>query len=394
MKLFVIVDMVNGFVEEGALADTGIRRIVPKIEDRLKKALADGDMVVAFRDCHQPNDKEFELFPPHCIKGTRESELIDSLKPYQDRMIVIDKNTTNGFNTKEFKRLIAENDFSQIEISGCCSDICVSDLTFSLAKHFAKNMIDCPIVIDEEMIDTFNGENHNADKINKQCIDSFKKIGINVIEKGDKRAKLASCEKITDKKFLNLFVASYQTSSGKDINYEIVSRRKKPQIEKPTLKVDAVNVLPYQYKDGKTFIYLIREFRYPLNDYVYGLPSGLVEEGENGKDSAIRELEEEIGAKVINIERTMTPAYTSCGMTDENMDFYQAEVEASGAQKLDANEDIEVVKVELKDLELLLNSRNMGTQGKLQLKVFMQNQKIKDLQEKLAKYEDKERSDV
>lgn len=112
------------------------------------------------------------------------------------------------------------------------------------------------------------------------------------------------------------------------------------------------------------------------------MPSGLIEDGEDGLTTAKRELQEEIGAKVISIERTATPAYTSCGLTDENIDFYKAEVEI-GKQELDGFEDIGVIPVSLDELELLINSRKMGAQGKLQAKIFLQQEKIKALEKQL-----------
>lgn len=392
MILFVVVDMVNGFVNEGALADKGINRIVPNIVARMEKAFENGEMVVAFRDCHSINDEEFKSYPHHCLKGSNEGELIDELKPYQDRMIIIDKNTTNGFNTSEFKKLLSNNQFSEIEICGCCSDICVTDLTYSLAKYLSEKKIDTIIKINENMIDTFNAPNHNADEINKNCMENFSKIGVSITRKGEKHAKLKKISKLTNNKFINMYIATYQTSKG-ELNYELVSRRSIPDIIKPSLKVDAVNILPYQYKDGKTIVYLIREFRFALNDYVYEMPSGLIENGEDGITSAKRELQEEIGAKVISIERTATPAYTSCGLTDENIDFYKAEVEI-GEQKLDGFEDISVVPVSLDELELLINSRKMGAQGKLQAKIFMQQEKIKTLERKLKELEENDNEKI
>ena len=379
MKLFIIVDMVNGFVNDGLIADKNINRIVPNIVGRVEKALKNGEMVVAFRDCHSENDIEFKSYPPHCIKGSKESELIDELKTYQDKMIVIDKNTTNGFNTEQFKDIITNNHFSEIEICGCCSDICITDLTYSLAKYLSKNMINTTIIINENMIDTFNAPSHEADKVNHNCMDNFEKIGVSIIRKGEHRAKLQSVEKLTNNKFINMYIATYKTDKGK-LNYEVVSRRKILEMVQPHLKVDAINVLPYQYKDGKTIVYLTREFRYPINDYVYSIPSGLIENGEDGKTSAKRELCEEIGSNVKSIKRTATPGYTSCGMSDENIDFYQTEVEIDDKQKLDKFEDISVVPVTLEELELLINTPNMGAQCKLQSKIFIQQEKIKALE--------------
>ena len=38
---------------------------------------------------------------------------------------------------------------------------------------------------------------------------------------------------------------------------------------------------------------MVRQFRYPLNDYIYELPAGLIDPGESIKETAIREMKEE-----------------------------------------------------------------------------------------------------
>ena len=386
-NLLIVVDMVNGFVNEGNLADKNINRITPNIVKKIEVALAKGDMVIAFRDCHEENDIEFNAYPKHCIKGSSESELIPELLPFKHDMIIIDKNTTNGFNTEDFKQIIKNYKFDSIEITGCCSDICVRDLTHSLTKYFALNKIDTPIKICENCIDTFNAPNHNADEVNKNVIDEFERIGVNVQKKDEQNQnRLISVKKITNEKYLNLYEAKYETPNGQ-INYEIVTRKEIPEIINPSLKVDAVNVLPYQMVDNKVIVYLIKEYRYPIGDYVYGIPAGLVDKGEDSKTSAIRELEEEIGASVVNITRVETPAYTSAGMSDESIDFYQAEVKINKNTKLDKSEDIKVVPVTLEELEKLLLNKKFGAQGKLQLRNFLSQQKIKQLEEKIEKLE-------
>ena len=161
--------------------------------------------------------------------------------------------------------------------------------------------------------------------------------------------------KLTDGKWLNMFEVTYKGEDG-DIRYEMVSRRELPEVVKPSLNPDAVHIIPYSYVNGSMMVYLIKEFRYPVGDYVYAVPAGLVNKGENSKDSAIRELEEEIGAKVINIERTETSSYSSVGMTDERAEMFEAEVKLNGKQHLDKGERIEVLPVKLEELETLLES--------------------------------------
>ena len=55
---------------------------------------------------------------------------------------------------------------------------------------------------------------------------------------------------------------------------------------------DAVSIVPIT-RDGN--LVLIREFRYPLNSWVVGLPAGLVEPGEELAVAVDRELREETG---------------------------------------------------------------------------------------------------
>ena len=52
------------------------------------------------------------------------------------------------------------------------------------------------------------------------------------------------------------------------------------------------------YGEKKDRVVLIRQFRYPLGGYVYELPAGLVDPGENYHTAAIRELKEETGLKL------------------------------------------------------------------------------------------------
>ena len=83
-KLLVIVDMVNGFVKEGALAAPSIMRIVPRQIHLLDEALVNDDMGIVFiRDNHNEDAIEFKTYGPHCINDTFETELISELKKYE-----------------------------------------------------------------------------------------------------------------------------------------------------------------------------------------------------------------------------------------------------------------------------------------------------------------------
>lgn len=177
-NLLVVVDMVNGFVNFGNLADKKINKITPKIESLIQKAMNEKDKIVAFCDSHKPNDIEFETYPEHCLEGSAESELIDELKKYEPFMQVIKKQTTDGFKTEEFKGLIENNHYDSITVCGCCTDICVQTFCKSLKGFFEKNNIQSKIIVKSDAVYTFDAPNHNADECNERAINEMKNDGI------------------------------------------------------------------------------------------------------------------------------------------------------------------------------------------------------------------------
>ena len=186
--------------------------------------------------------------------------------------------------------------------------------------------------------------------------------------------------KVYDGKFLKMYKALFNGEKGDKI-YEIVSRREDPEFFGGKEKVDAVKILPYLKKEGKIFVYLIHEFRFPLAKEIYELPSGLVDEGEQSIESAKRELFEEIGAVVKSIEKMETSAYSSAGMSDESLEFFVAEIEHFENQKLGGSEYIDIVEVDLKNLDKYLAKENFCALSKLQLRIFqlkMENLKLKE----------------
>lgn len=82
----------------------------------------------------------------------------------------------------------------------------------------------------------------------------------------------------------------------------------------------AVAVLPIN-EDGN--IFLVKQFRKPIEGELLELPAGKLETGENPQDCAIRELEEEIGYKAGNIKKLIS-LYTSPGFSNEIIHIFVA----------------------------------------------------------------------
>ena len=108
--------------------------------------------------------------------------------------------------------------------------------------------------------------------------------------------------------------------NGKKRIYYFASRRSLDQLGcKNIEQVDAIKVLPYFKKNGKTYVVLNYEFRSPLNAYTYDLCAGLVEHQNDMESDVKREIFEEVGAKVKNVKQVMKSGHTTAGLTDENI---------------------------------------------------------------------------
>ena len=100
----------------------------------------------------------------------------------------------------------------------------------------------------------------------------------------------------------------------------------------------AVTVLPV-HSDGT--VSLVCQYRHAVDEDLYEIPAGLIEPGEDPAETAVRELQEEIGYKPGNIEKIFE-FYTSPGYSTEKIIFFYAtDLEPS---KL-AEDDDEFIKV-------------------------------------------------
>ena len=96
-------------------------------------------------------------------------------------------------------------------------------------------------------------------------------------------------------------------------------------------------------KDDKTVI-LIRQFRHAAGGFIYEIPAGKLNPGEDPRDCAGRELEEEIGYRASSFE-LLTSIFTAPGFADEVIHIYKGTGLTKGRQKLDHDEVLNVVEL-------------------------------------------------
>lgn len=118
------------------------------------------------------------------------------------------------------------------------------------------------------------------------------------------------------------------------------------------------------YGEKKDRVVLIRQFRYPLGGYVYELPAGLVDPGENYHTAAIRELKEETGLKLEPIvvdDIYQKPYYTSVGMTDECAEQFTDMLPVRSVKNTwKTAEEIEVVLADRKEVARIMKEERVA----------------------------------
>ncbi len=107
--------------------------------------------------------------------------------------------------------------------------------------------------------------------------------------------------------------------------------------------------------DGR--IVLLRQYRGTVDEWLYELPAGTVEPGEDPDHCAARELREETGYEAGTLRRVAT-YYVSPGYSTELQHLYVAQKLSLRGQQLDEDEAIEVEPMELNEaLKLLWDGR-------------------------------------
>ncbi|MPQ30998.1 NUDIX hydrolase [Clostridium estertheticum] len=177
---------------------------------------------------------------------------------------------------------------------------------------------------------------------------------------------------LADTQYLKLYDAQYINKNGECKNWSIASRKnidtlKNIYFNKAQCAIDAVIIIATHTVENKLVI--IKQFRVPLNDYVYEIPAGLIDPGEDFKTTVARELKEETGLDLIQIDysKTKSQAYISTGMTDESAALVYCTCQGKISKDyLEPDEDIEVILLSKAEAKVLIDSDK-----KIDIKAFL-----------------------
>ncbi len=155
MKALLIIDMLKDFIEENGALTTGQagRDIISFIQNKTKEFRAQGCPIIYVCDNHERDDREFDMFPPHCIAGTEGSEIIDELEVAPGDKIIKKRRYSAFFGT-DLDLYLREKGVDEIHLVGVNTNICV------LYTAADGRNINYRVIIYEQGVASFDGEAH------------------------------------------------------------------------------------------------------------------------------------------------------------------------------------------------------------------------------------------
>lgn len=194
-------------------------------------------------------------------------------------------------------------------------------------------------------------------------------------------AKIKKVTQLTENPFVNLYDLETENRKGNPGKYYVASRAKtKEELELTTKVQKPDGVIIYSlYGEKHDRVVLVRQYRYPIDGYIYEFPAGLVEPGEDYHVSAVREMREETGLSLhpITVKHLYEkPYYTTIGMTDEccGTVFGYADGTVS-LDKLEDTEEIEVVLADRDEVRRILKEERVAVVCAYMLMHFLHDEK-------------------
>lgn len=134
-------------------------------------------------------------------------------------------------------------------------------------------------------------------------------------------------------RILNVSRSSFMSEAKGEVEIEIVHHN------------GGAGTLPV-FEDGT--IALVRQWRYPLARYSLEIAAGRIEPGRTPEETALRELEEELGYRARELRR-LGEFFVAPGYCEERLYVYLAMGLEASKQCLDDDEEIEVVRMPFED---------------------------------------------
>lgn len=173
--------------------------------------------------------------------------------------------------------------------------------------------------------------------------------------------ELIKFEKIKDGKYLKNYEITYSNKAGKEKKYEIVSRRELTSADDLGAAPSGVSIVA---TCGEKLL-LLHEFRMGVNRTVYNLCAGMLEEGESIEECITRELYEETGLQLRQINIILPPSFAAVAISDTTTYIAFAEVDGAFSDHSSENEQIEAAFYSKEEVKELLETEYFSSRAQM-----------------------------
>lgn len=186
-KCLIVVDMVNGFVRVGGLHDKYIEHTIERQLELIEEYQKENELIVFIKDTHEMDSVEHNRFGDikHCIKGTKEAELIDEFKKYEntENVLTFEKNSTSFREAPGFINTMNEaENIKEFDVVGCCTDICVANGVISMMNYFDQINRRIEVRVHEDAVETF-GLPERREEYSKAAYLLMRQQGAQIVKK-------------------------------------------------------------------------------------------------------------------------------------------------------------------------------------------------------------------
>lgn len=181
--------------------------------------------------------------------------------------------------------------------------------------------------------------------------------------------KITGVKKLTDYRWINLYEIEFVNPDNRMGSW-IYSSRHAPKAK----EFDAIVVIPIVPSPEGNKLILVKEWRFPIQNYEIQNIAGLVEDGEDVTEAARRELLEEAGYELTKVTHVSPILISSAGLSDEAVRVLFVECKPGSGQALEQHEDIEVMLVDLEQIREIMRNPPYPIDGKCWHTLLMYDQ--------------------
>jgi nicotinamidase-related amidase len=165
-KVLIVVDMLNDFCSaKGVLATSPVtndmyaKPIINAVKAIVDKFRNEERFIIWLADAHAEDDKEFDRFPKHAVKGTWGSKIISELKPdwidHSGLEKLLEKTRYSGFYGTKLGDLLKFAQPDEVTVVGVCTSICCLMTATGLVNR------DYKVIVPKNAVADFDPDAHS-----------------------------------------------------------------------------------------------------------------------------------------------------------------------------------------------------------------------------------------